>query len=102
MSLRFPKKATWRLQRTLGNHGHIPRLKRLLLHSNLYVHIKESKPVIGLKIYSNTHDKYFWQHARHCSSHDRGRNTKAHQRRSTSVVSLLALQMIDYFVEIKK
>ena len=50
MSLRFPKKAIWRLQRTLGNHGHIPRLKRLLLHSNLYVHIKESKPVIGLKM----------------------------------------------------
>ena len=50
--MRFSKKAIWRLQRTLGNHGHIPQLKRLL------VHIKESKPVIGLKIYSNTHAKY--------------------------------------------
>ena len=75
MSLRFPKKAIWRLQRTLGNHGHIPRLKKLLLHSNLYVHIKESKPVIGLKIYSNIHATCFWQHASHCSSHDWGRKS---------------------------
>ena len=96
MSLRFPKKATWRLQRTLGNHGHIPRLKRLLLHSNLYVHIKESKPVIGLKIYSNTHAKYFWQHAR------QSRPGTSQEEHFSGVFAMLALQMIDYFMEIKK